>query len=46
MLITPHCAGGTQLEGQYILEILTENLAKFLKGDLPLRNQVDREKGF
>jgi len=46
MLITPHCAGGTQLEGQYIIEILTENLGKFLAGDLPLRNQVDKEKGF
>jgi phosphoglycerate dehydrogenase-like enzyme len=46
MLITPHIAGGTQLEGQYVIEILTENLGKFLAGDLPLRNQVDKEKGF
>jgi phosphoglycerate dehydrogenase-like enzyme len=46
MLITPHIAGGTQLESQHVIDILTENLAKFLKGDLPLRNQVDKEKGF
>jgi phosphoglycerate dehydrogenase-like enzyme len=46
LLITPHVAGGTQLEGEHVVEILTENLGKFLKGDLPLRNQVDKEKGF
>ena len=46
LLITPHIAGGTQLEGQYVLEILKENLAKFLKGEFPLRNQIDKERGF
>jgi len=46
LLITPHVAGGTQLEGQHVIEILTENLERFLKGDLPLRNQVDKDKGF
>ena len=46
VLITPHIAGGTQLEGRYVIEILTENLGKFLKGDLPLRNQVDKDRGF
>jgi hypothetical protein len=25
---------------------LTENLGRFLRGELPLRNQVDKEKGF
>jgi phosphoglycerate dehydrogenase-like enzyme len=46
MLITPHCAGGTQLEGQQIIEIFAENLGRFLRGDFPLRNQVDKERGF
>lgn len=46
LLITPHIAGGTQHEGQYVLEIFEENLAKFLKGEFPLRNQVDKERGF
>jgi len=46
LIITPHAAGGTQYEGKYILEILYENLAKFLSGDLPLRNQIDKVRGF
>ena len=46
LMITPHIAGGTQHEGQYVLEIFKENLAKFLKGEFPLRNQVDKERGF
>lgn len=46
LLIMPHVAGGTQFEGQHVLAILTENLARFLRGDLPLRNQVDKERGF
>jgi phosphoglycerate dehydrogenase-like enzyme len=46
LLIMPHVAGGTQFEGQRVLEILTENLARFLRGNLPLRNQVDKERGF
>ncbi|MBC7235377.1 MAG: D-2-hydroxyacid dehydrogenase [Chloroflexi bacterium] len=46
LLITPHAAGGTQYEGRYVLDILTENLERFLKGDLPLRNQIDKKRGF
>jgi phosphoglycerate dehydrogenase-like enzyme len=46
MLITPHCAGGTQFERQHILDILDENLGRFLHGDLPLRNQIDKQQGF
>jgi len=46
LLITPHVAGGTQHEAQYVLEIFKENLAKFLSGEFPLRNQVDKERGF
>jgi phosphoglycerate dehydrogenase-like enzyme len=46
VLITPHIAGGTQLESQYVLDIFKENLAKFVKGEFPLRNQIDKERGF
>jgi len=46
VLITPHAAGGTQFERQYILDIFYENLNRFLRGDLPLRNQVDKQRGF
>jgi len=46
LLITPHIAGGTQFEGRYILGIFRENLGRFLRGDLPLRNQVDKQRGF
>lgn len=46
VLVTPHAAGGTQFEGQYILDIFYENLDRFLRGDLPLRNQVDKQRGF
>jgi phosphoglycerate dehydrogenase-like enzyme len=46
LLIMPHVAGGTQFEGQHVLAILTENLERFLRGGLPLRNQVDKARGF
>ncbi len=46
LLITPHIAGGTQFEGQHIIEIFDENLGRFLRGELPLRNQIDKQRGF
>lgn len=46
LLITPHVAGGTQFEAQYLLRIFRENLERFLCGDLPLHNQVDKRQGF
>ena len=46
LLITPHIAGGTQLEAGYFLDIFRENLGRFLKDELPLRNQVDKHRGF
>ncbi|MBN1580401.1 MAG: D-2-hydroxyacid dehydrogenase, partial [Anaerolineae bacterium] len=46
LLMTPHIAGGTQFEGRYILDIFRENLKRFLDGDLPLRNQVNKQLGF
>lgn len=46
LLIMPHVAGGTQFEAQHILDIFRENLGRFLRGDLPLRNQIDKQRGF
>ena len=46
LIITPHIAGGSQFESQNIRDIFAENLGRFLRGELPLRNQVDKEKGF
>jgi phosphoglycerate dehydrogenase-like enzyme len=46
LIITPHAAGGTQYEGERVLEIFRENLERFLHDDLPLRNQVDKTRGF
>ena len=46
LLVMPHIAGGTQLEGRHILEIFRENLGRFLRGDLPLHNQIDKQRGF
>ena len=46
LLITPHIAGGTQFEGKHIVDIFSENLGRLLRDDLPLRNQVDKQKGF
>jgi phosphoglycerate dehydrogenase-like enzyme len=45
-LVAPHIAGGTQLEGKYVLEIFTENLARYLRNERPLRNQVNKQAGF
>ena len=46
VLIMPHVAGGTQFEAQHISDIFRENLGRFLRGDLPLLNQVDKQRGF
>ena len=46
VLITPHAGGGGQFEGQRILEMFTENLGRFLRGEFPLRNQIDKVRGF
>ncbi len=46
LLITPHAAGGTQYEGEHVMGIFKENLKKFLNGDLPLRNQVNKQLGW
>ena len=44
-MIAPHIAGGTQYEGKYLLEIFGENLAKFVAGEFPLRNQINKQSG-
>jgi phosphoglycerate dehydrogenase-like enzyme len=46
LLITPHIAGGTQFEGRNVAAIFRENLERFLRGSLPLRNQVDKARGY
>jgi len=46
LLITPHVAGASQFAGRYIREIFAENLGRFLRGEFPLRNQVDKARGF
>jgi phosphoglycerate dehydrogenase-like enzyme len=46
LLITPHIAGGTQYEGEHIIRIFRENLNRYLKGELPLVNQVDKVLGY
>jgi len=46
LIMTPHIAGGTNLEGKYIVEIFRENLERFLNHDFPLRNQVGKKRGF
>jgi D-2-hydroxyacid dehydrogenase (NADP+) len=46
LLIMPHVAGGTQYEADHVIEIFRENLGRFLRGDLPLRNQVNKQLGF
>ena len=46
LILAPHIAGGSQFEGDTLLEIITENLGKFLRGESPLRNQVDKKKQF
>ena len=46
LLIAPHIAGGTQYEGKYLLEIFGENLDKFVRGEFPLRNQINKQLGF
>lgn len=46
LLITYHVAGGTQYEGKYTLDIFRENMHRFLRGELPLRNQIDKQQGF
>lgn len=46
LLLTPHIAGGTQFEAQHLLAIFRENLHRFLRGEFPLHNEVDKLLGY
>ena len=46
LLIMPHIAGGTQFEGKHVMDLFYENLERFVEGVRPLRNQVDKARGF
>lgn len=46
LLITPHIAGGSQFESKIIREIFAENLGRYVRGEFPLRNRVDKLRGF
>lgn len=46
LLIAAHIAGGTQREYDRIMPIIWENLERFVNNEYPLRNQVDKVRGF
>jgi phosphoglycerate dehydrogenase-like enzyme len=46
VLITPHAAGGSQFESATIRGIFVENVDRYLRGEFPLRNQIDKQLGF
>lgn len=46
VLITPHAAGGSQYEASTICDIFKENVGRYLRGEFPLQNQVDKDLGF
>jgi phosphoglycerate dehydrogenase-like enzyme len=46
LLITPHTAGGTQFELKRLYDIMNTNLGRFLRGETPLLNQIDKQRGF
>ncbi len=45
VLVTPHCAGQTPRHRERLGELFLENLQRYVRGE-PLRNVVDREKGY
>jgi phosphoglycerate dehydrogenase-like enzyme len=46
VLLTPHAAGGSQFESETIRSIFKENVGRYLRGEFPLRNQIDKQLGF
>lgn len=46
LLLTPHTAGGSQYELERLYAIFSGNLKRFLRGELPLINQIDKQRGF
>lgn len=46
ILITPHAAGGSQLEGQRIRAIFLDNFRRYMEKEFPLRNVVNKKLGY
>ena len=46
LIVLPHAAGGTQYEAASLRAIFTENVDRFVRGDVPLRNEVGKLRGF
>jgi D-2-hydroxyacid dehydrogenase (NADP+) len=46
LLLTPHTAGGTQFELKRLYDIMHTNMERFLRGEFPLLNQIDKQRGF
>ncbi|MDF1515107.1 MAG: D-2-hydroxyacid dehydrogenase [Anaerolineae bacterium] len=46
LLITPHAAGGSQLEAGRIRAIFVDNVRRFVEGEFPLRNTVNKKLGY
>jgi len=46
LLITPHAAGGSQLEGPRIRAIFVDNVRRYIDKEFPLRNEVNKKLGY
>ncbi len=44
--LTPHTAGGSQYELEQLYAVMQTNLRKFINGEFPLLNQIDKQRGF
>lgn len=45
VLLSPHCVGGSPFEHERIVDIFTDNLARYFRGQ-PMRNLVDKQRGY
>jgi phosphoglycerate dehydrogenase-like enzyme len=45
VIITPHIATRSQNEGRHQIELVKENISRFVKGE-PLKYVVDKRKGY
>jgi len=46
LLITPHAAGGSQIEGKRIRTIVVDNVRRYIEKEFPLRNTVNKKLGY
>jgi phosphoglycerate dehydrogenase-like enzyme len=46
ILITPHAAGGSQIEGKRIRAIFVDNVRRYIEKEFPLRNTVNKKLGY